>query len=516
VTEYDEFGNITKEFNAEDFADLEKVFGELIAYVNGFNAENPAYAKKKFANAFLDFDSFIAALDEMNKATIPGSESNAQYSREFTPTAEDTAYLNAVNSGDMETAQKMVDEAAKKAGYTIEAYHGTTEEFNEFFPGGVYFTDDYWNADGYASGERVIDAYLKIQNPLVIDAQGAKWDDLNSKYGNSTREIVGVLAEKYDGVIFENINDSWIDDENADESTVYWVRESAQAKSADPVTYDYNGNVIPLSERFNEKNEDIRYSREFDADLFDVNEDIRKRIADIQDELAKNRNTKALRRLPESFLLFSSKRILGAEFLKMFGKGLLLDLLDIAKVFVGIEGVGLELYHRQGDVGAVVGNALIIRKQIVEREALLERADALLQAVHMVELELVAQRIDYLLERLYLCGAVEIVIDEGINCNGNYFKYGALHDLELMRSLRRIPDALVVYFLRDHSDVEGVVGKSLKIGESMKKLGYFGVLVRSKLVSGYLHEVGADAVFKLIGGCLESLGVVVGVYIKRI
>jgi hypothetical protein len=37
-------------------------------------------------------------------------------------------------------------------------------------------------------------------------------------------------------------------------------KESTQAKSADAVTYDDNGNVIPLSERFNTENADIRYS----------------------------------------------------------------------------------------------------------------------------------------------------------------------------------------------------------------------------------------------------------------
>ena len=31
-------------------------------------------------------------------------------------------------------------------------------------------------------------------------------------------------------------------------------------KSADPVTYDDAGNVIPLSQRFNAENDDIRYS----------------------------------------------------------------------------------------------------------------------------------------------------------------------------------------------------------------------------------------------------------------
>ncbi len=37
----------------------------------------------------------------------------------------DADYQKAVDSGDMRTAQRMVDEAAKRAGYTIKAYHGT-------------------------------------------------------------------------------------------------------------------------------------------------------------------------------------------------------------------------------------------------------------------------------------------------------------------------------------------------------------------------------------------------------
>ena len=41
-------------------------------------------------------------------------------------------------------------------------------------------------------------------------------------------------------------------------------------KSADPVTYDDDGKVIPLSQRFNTKNKDIRYSKDdtiYDIDL---------------------------------------------------------------------------------------------------------------------------------------------------------------------------------------------------------------------------------------------------------
>ncbi len=41
---------------------------------------------------------------------------------------------------------------------------------------------------------------------------------------------------------------------------IYVVFDPKNVKSADPVTYDDNGNIIPLSERFNESQADIRYS----------------------------------------------------------------------------------------------------------------------------------------------------------------------------------------------------------------------------------------------------------------
>lgn len=45
----------------------------------------------------------------------------------------------------------------------------------------------------------------------------------------------------------------------------YVVRKSAQIKSADPVTYDDNGKVIPLSKRFNKSEPDIRYDLDPEA-----------------------------------------------------------------------------------------------------------------------------------------------------------------------------------------------------------------------------------------------------------
>lgn len=41
---------------------------------------------------------------------------------------------------------------------------------------------------------------------------------------------------------------------------VYFAFDSSQIKSAAPITYDDDGNVIPLRERFNSKKNDMRYS----------------------------------------------------------------------------------------------------------------------------------------------------------------------------------------------------------------------------------------------------------------
>ena len=64
----------------------------------------------------------------------------------------------------------------------------------------------------------------------------------------------------YDGVIFKNIcDDGGQGVEHSDVADYIAVAfDSAQVKSADPVTYDDNGEIIPLSERFSES-KDIRF-----------------------------------------------------------------------------------------------------------------------------------------------------------------------------------------------------------------------------------------------------------------
>ena len=66
----------------------------------------------------------------------------------------------------------------------------------------------------------------------------------------------------YDGVIVKDVWDSGKSskDVKAERGDIYIAFDGNQIKSLNPVTYDNNGNVIPLSERFDSSKKDIRYS----------------------------------------------------------------------------------------------------------------------------------------------------------------------------------------------------------------------------------------------------------------
>lgn len=138
----------------------------------------------------------------------------------------------------------------------------------------------------------------RLQNPLVIDAQGAAWSDvgvyakelaleknanlkqLAAELGLTVEDSGSFLSKKrslrgptrswsqyaksreYDGVIFKNLYDPGTDVENDANgvSDVYIVFDPAQVKSTEAVTYDDNGRAIPLSERFDAGKRDIRRS----------------------------------------------------------------------------------------------------------------------------------------------------------------------------------------------------------------------------------------------------------------
>lgn len=221
-------------------------------------------------------------------------------------TKRDADYMTAVENGDMETAQRMVDEVAKSAGYTVKAYHGTSyggfTVFDTYggkfglFGKGSYFTEDKNVADSYqqkgkGNNKQTYSVYLSPQKALDMDANAnvAMWQkavpdaadyfencktnedcfkqlkeycaDYEMRRWEAEDLITDVISYNMGYDAITHIGGGRFNRQDATRHRVYIVFEPVNIKSADPVTYDNNGNVIPLSERFNEKEVDIRYSR---------------------------------------------------------------------------------------------------------------------------------------------------------------------------------------------------------------------------------------------------------------
>lgn len=220
----------------------------------------------------------------------------------------DEPYMSAVNSGDMETAQRLVNEAAKSAGWTVEAYHGTGTNFTVFdaersgqnyegyskYGKGLYFTDSKEKADSWGKHRKVMPVYLNTgkmfeageltsnevlireynrlrreNDPALVELfkkQGKEFDRteestafvfqmLNTLSGNSGYSTELLRGQGYDGVIAEHGAAA-----DAPAWAEYVVFDPEQIKLSDPVTYAEDGSAIPLSQRFDPNNNDIRYS----------------------------------------------------------------------------------------------------------------------------------------------------------------------------------------------------------------------------------------------------------------
>lgn len=155
---------------------------------------------------------------------------------------QDKEYMDAVDSGDMKKAQQMVRDAFKAAypdtkfvdenGDPKVLYHGTDSEFTEFRPAerGLWFTEKMY-ADNY--GKALMPVFLNAEN---LGSVGDREDWKQKGY------------------------DGWVDMAGPYKYFTAVVADPSQVKSAEPVARDDAGNVIPLSERFNEKSNDIRFS----------------------------------------------------------------------------------------------------------------------------------------------------------------------------------------------------------------------------------------------------------------
>ena len=246
---------------------------------------------------------------------------------------KDAEYLEAVKNGDMEKAQKMVYDAARAAGYvngteyqgegswnapsasvekkdfanldalreSVEEYSGDTNVYGII--NGVTTNDDdfYYNPgrvgfrDAAASETSSVlrrlrydkadaNTKVKVYRTVPTDVKGnnlmsGDWIALSKQYciehGNGRygeggyriiEEEVPIKTIWNDG---NDMREFGFDDGNNNEAE---KNVPNNRKLLDAVTYDNNGNVIPLSERFNESNDDIRYSLRVDRYRDELNQ----------------------------------------------------------------------------------------------------------------------------------------------------------------------------------------------------------------------------------------------------
>lgn len=230
-------------------------------------------------------------------SSVTITQANGESTFSTTSARQDAAYLAAVQNGDLEVAQAMVDQAAQAAGFTIKMWRGDADDFKTFdpkkqgdnflefdgaFPRGFFwFTSSPENAKWYAEmasrdqGAPIVrEFYLNPGEVFEHDAE-AFADEGEYTVPSDSHE----LAEKgaFDSMKVHAdanwiaVSDAVRDGDGNIIEMPEWelslgdyhhraITDPARIKSADPVTYDEQGNVIPLSQRFDQGTGDINFS----------------------------------------------------------------------------------------------------------------------------------------------------------------------------------------------------------------------------------------------------------------
>lgn len=211
---------------------------------------------------------------------------------------EDAAYLEAAENGDEKAVKRLFEKAAKRyladSKVQSKVWHNTKKKFTEFrnnFPNVFFFAKDrkwadiFGKEERYSMKENTKPYYVRLEKPLDMRGErtGNEWlkffEDNGIKLGEKGVEKLSKVGEEtlpgwailnhdisephgpgfrdsmvaagFDGAAFEDTKRGTAD------RTTYGVFNSNAIKSADPVTYDDEGHVIPLSRRFDD-GDDIR------------------------------------------------------------------------------------------------------------------------------------------------------------------------------------------------------------------------------------------------------------------
>lgn len=237
------------------------------------------------------------------KQNLPKASWEVEPGRGVQFSERDKEYDDAVKRGDTETAQRMVDEAAEEAlkgskarldedgdywegeGKLAPVYHATYSDFNVFDRNKLGKNTDGYASDEFLAATAHVGFWFNTQN-LSEDKMGYPggkalkcYLDINRMYSPGTLEaLANDIAEQWDDNLTPAENgqafadslrwrgyDGIAVDDTEFGGISFVALEPNQIKSADPVTYDDNGSVIPLSKRFDSGSPDIRFSERDDT-----------------------------------------------------------------------------------------------------------------------------------------------------------------------------------------------------------------------------------------------------------
>jgi hypothetical protein len=148
------FQDLLKQIKAPDQQSIWTKFTRIIRDLFGFPSDSMASAVIDFSMQIAEFETPIGASRGVafsgvkvedriaGRGEEPAPQPEARESRRAIVTPQqDRDYLDAVERGDLDAASRVVEDAAKRAGYTISVFHGTSNliKFTEFKIGDIGF-----------------------------------------------------------------------------------------------------------------------------------------------------------------------------------------------------------------------------------------------------------------------------------------------------------------------------------------------------------------------------------------
>ena len=252
------------------FANIEGDFGKGYYFTSNEYDVDANYANEEGPDLKNKIARLAERLEWEDEYSDLSYEEREEIARQRLITSEPntiTAYLNMENpvyitpdeQGTLldynESYDEEYDEFGEPEGLLIDFIEALQNNASDYAFGDVDFSFLYEyacdNGGVYAS-----DAVKIIKNRII--------DELTDENGDvAINEVIRLAFEEigFDGIIDTSVYYKFRNMDGMDSGTTHYiVFDSEQIKSADIATYDDNGNVIPLSQRFNLEDEDIRYS----------------------------------------------------------------------------------------------------------------------------------------------------------------------------------------------------------------------------------------------------------------